>query len=150
MPKVDPRNIAYVSLRDFEEEEAFLIRKHNIKSYNTCSLINFGTENVVNQLLNQLSGCTDIYVSFDVDCLDASISKGTGLPVKGGIMPWEAELLTGLLLQSPKIAGFELTELNPLLDTDNQTTTLAYRILEKGIESIKNQHHSRHRKMLTE
>jgi arginase len=36
---------------------------------------------------------------FDTDCLDGSISKGTGLPVENGLMPNEAEDLLSVILQ---------------------------------------------------
>lgn len=139
-PKVRPSNIVYVSLRDYEKEEAHLIETYGINHINTCSLVNFGTEDVVAKIFDQLQNCTDIYVSFDVDSLDSSVSRGTGLPVKGGLMPWEAELLVSLLLKNPKVACFEITEFNTFLDLFNETAPIVYDILEKGILAMQNSH----------
>lgn len=46
--------------------------------------------------------CSDIYLSFDTDSLEGSISKGTGLPVNNGIMPKEAEEFIGLFYKIQK------------------------------------------------
>lgn len=44
---------------------------------------NKGAENIVRSAIRYLADCTDIYISFDVDNLDSSISKGTGTSSNG-------------------------------------------------------------------
>ena len=44
-----------------------------------------GTSFVVEDALKRLEHCDRIYVSFDVDSMDANISRGTGTPVKSGL-----------------------------------------------------------------
>lgn len=135
-PKILPQDIVYISLRDFEKEEASLIKTHGIKAISTQTIRDCGTPGVVRSILKQLEYCTDIYVSFDTDCLDASVSKGTGLPVQRGLMPDEAGKLTEMLLESPKAVCFEITELNPFLDINDETTSIIYQILVKGIRAL--------------
>jgi arginase len=137
-PKIQPQNIVYISLRDYEDEEYHLIRKRGIINYDAGFLINKGIENVVNRIFDQLEHCTDIYISFDVDCLDPLFSKGTGLPVQGGLLPGDAELLTGMLLGKPRVICMEVTEYNPFLDIDKRTAGIVYNILEKGVWAINN------------
>jgi len=84
-----------------------------------------------------LKDCTDIYLSFDTDSLEGSISKGTGLPVDGGIMPREAEELIGIILKDPKLICFEITELNPSFDVNHATTIMVYHIFEKALNVLK-------------
>jgi arginase len=136
-PKVLPQDIVYVSLRDFEEEEALLIKNHRIKAISTESVRRCGISGVVNTILKQLEYCTDIYVSFDTDCLDATISRGTGLTVDGGLMPHEAEQLITLLMENLKICCLEFTELNPFFDTNNETTAIIYQLCKAGIQSLR-------------
>ena len=85
MPKVLPEDIVFISLRDYEKEEKALIEKYGMKVITTGELRRIGAENVSRKVLRYLSDCTDIYVSFDVDSLDPSISIGTGTPVDKGI-----------------------------------------------------------------
>ncbi|HRD42628.1 MAG TPA: arginase [Ferruginibacter sp.] len=113
MPKVLPEDIVFISLRDFEREEKSLIEKYGMKVITTGELRRIGAENVSRKVLRYLSDCTDIYVSFDVDSLDSSISKGTGTPVSNGLKEREAEDLISKFMQNRKVCCFEITEVNP-------------------------------------
>lgn len=137
-PKILPQDIVYVSLRDFEKEEASLISAYGIKTISTETIRRCGMREAVKTILRQLDYCTDIYVSFDADCLDASVSIGTGLPVDGGLMPLEAELLITLLMENRKACCLEFTELNPFLDKDGETTTIIYQLLKKSMIALSN------------
>jgi arginase len=75
-PKVLPEDVVYISIRDYEKEERHLIEKHGMKVVTTGEVRRKGPENIVRAVLRYLGDCTDIYLGFDVDSLDASISKG--------------------------------------------------------------------------
>ena len=98
-PKVLPEDIVFISLRDYEKEEKHLIEKYGMKVISTSEVRRKGAENVVRSVIRYLSDCTDIYISFDVDSLDASISKGTGTPVSNGLREREAEDLISKFMQ---------------------------------------------------
>jgi arginase len=119
-PKVLPEDVVIISLRDYEKEERALIEKHGIKIITTNEVRRNGPESVSRKVLRYLSDCTDIYVSFDVDSLDSSISKGTGTPVSNGLREREAEDLISKFMQNRKICCFEITEVNPTLDKDGR------------------------------
>lgn len=136
-PKVLPENIVMISLRDFEKEEKSLIDKYGIKVITTNEVRRNGAESVSKKVLRYLSDCSDIYVSFDVDSLDSSISKGTGTPVSNGLKEREAEDLISKLMQSRKICCFEITEVNPTLDKENLMAEIAFNILQRSINILK-------------
>ncbi|RYF85469.1 MAG: arginase, partial [Chitinophagaceae bacterium] len=100
--KVLPEDVVFISLRDFEKEEKHLIEKHGMKVITTAEVRRIGAENVSRKVLRYLGDCTDIYVSFDVDSLDSSISKGTGTPVSNGLREREAEDLISKFMQNRK------------------------------------------------
>lgn len=135
-PKVLPEDIVFISLRDFEKEEKYLIDKYGMKVITTAEFRKKGVENVVRALTKLLNDCTDIYVSFDVDCLDSSISKGTGTPVSNGLREREAEDLVSKLMQNPKICCFEITEVNPTLDKENLMSEIAFNILQRSVNVL--------------
>jgi arginase len=139
MPKVLPQHLVYVSLRDLEEEEEDLIDSLGIKNITTQTLRRNGITHTVGKIFEQLKDCTDIYVSFDTDSLEGSISKGTGLPVNGGLLPSEAEWLVTFLLGNPRVTCFEITEFNPSLDENNVTKNMVYNVLERAIATLQNQ-----------
>jgi len=135
-PKVSPDDIVFISLRDYEKEEKYLIDKYGMKVITTGELRRKGPENVVRAALRFLNECTDIYVSFDVDCLDSSISKGTGTPVSNGLREREAEDLVSKFMQNRKICCFEITEVNPTLDKENLMAEIAFNILQRSVNVL--------------
>lgn len=134
--KVLPEDIVFISLRDFEKEEKAIIEKHGIKVIPTSEVRRNGAENVSRKVLRYLSDCTDIYVSFDVDSLDSSISKGTGTPVGNGLREREAEDLISKFMQNRKVCCFEITEVNPTLDKENMMAEIAFNILQRSVNIL--------------
>jgi arginase len=135
-PKVLSEDVVLVSLRDYEKEEKYLIDKYDIKVITTKELRNKGVEQVIRQITRYLSDCTDIYVSFDVDSLDPTISKGTGTPVSNGLKEREAEDLVSKLMQNRKVCCLELTEVNPTLDKENLMAEIAFNILQRSVNVL--------------
>jgi arginase len=134
--KVLPEDVVFISLRDFEKEEKFLIEKYGIKVIPTSEVRRNGAENVSRKVLRYLSDCTDIYVSFDVDSLDSSISRGTGTPVGNGLREREAEDLISKFMQNRKVCCFEITEVNPTLDKENLMAEIAFNILQRSVNIL--------------
>lgn len=134
--KVLPEDVVFISLRDFEKEEKAIIEKHGIKVIPTSEVRRNGAENVSRKVLRYLSDCTDIYVSFDVDSLDSSISRGTGTPVGNGLKEREAEDLISKFMQNRKVCCFEITEVNPTLDKENLMAEIAFNILQRSVNIL--------------
>lgn len=135
-PKVLPEDVVYISLRDYEKEERHLIEKYGMKVITTKEVRSKGPENIVRAVIRYLSDCTDIYVSFDVDSLDSSISKGTGTPVNNGLREREAEDLISKFMQNRKVCCFEITEVNPTLDKENLMAEIAFNILQRSVNVL--------------
>ena len=135
-PKILPEDTVLISLRDYEKEEKHLIDKYGIKVFNTKEVRSKGVEQTIRQVTRYLSSCTHIYVSFDVDCLDSAISKGTGTPVGNGLREREAEDLVSKLMQHRKICCLEITEVNPTLDKENLMAEIAFNILQRSVNVL--------------
>lgn len=135
-PKILPEDIVYIALRDYEKEEEALLKKYNIKVIPVSEVRKKGVEYVIRQTLKYLNKCDDIYVSFDVDSMDSSISRGTGTPVSNGLKEREAEDLVASLVQSHKICCLEITEVNPTLDKENLMAEIAFNILHRSVNLL--------------
>jgi arginase len=135
-PMISPEDIVFIGLRDYEKEEEYLLKKYNIKVIPVQEVRRKGVENVVRQTMLHLSNCDDIYVSFDVDSLDSSISRGTGTPVSNGLREKEAEDLIASFMQNHKICCFEVTEVNPTLDKENLMAEIAFNILQRSVNLL--------------
>jgi agmatinase len=69
-----------------------------------------------------------VWLSFDVDCLDAAFVPGTGWPEPGGFLPREAlELVQGVAARG--LAGIEVVECSPPYDSADITSLVATRIV---------------------
>jgi arginase len=134
-PKILPQDLVFIGIRDLEEEEWDVLEKKGIRYYTPNDLTDLGTHRVVDETLEQLSGCDLLYVSFDVDSLESEISLGTGTPVSRGLSVEQAVSILKRLWRDPRLCVFEVTEVNPLLDNRNKTAELVTEILEEIIDS---------------
>ncbi|GAA4316077.1 arginase [Compostibacter hankyongensis] len=132
-PKVSPEDVVFISLRDYEKEEEHLIRKYHMKVITTAEIRKQGAEAVAQSVLDYLDGCDAVYISFDVDSLDAAISKGTGTPVSNGLHEQEAGELMARFMRHRKVCCFEITEVNPTLDKENRMAEIAFGILQRSV-----------------
>ena len=135
-PKVLPEDVVLISTRDYEKEEKYVIDKHNIKLITTKEVRVKGPENIVRSVVRHLDDCTDIYISFDVDSLDSSISRGTGTPVGNGLREREVEDLISKFMYNRKVCCFEITEVNPTLDKENLMAEIAFNILQRSVNVL--------------
>ncbi len=136
VPKISYRDLVYIGLRDVEPEESYLLKKHKVKIFTTNEVKRNGVEKISRDALAHLSQCGLIYVSFDVDSMDSSISKGTGTPVRNGITEKEAGSLCVRLIQNEKVCCFEIAEVNPTLDKENLMAENTFEILQRVVSQL--------------
>lgn len=135
-PKIEPENLVYIALRDYEKEEEALIKKLNIKVIPVSEVRKKGIAQVARNVFQYLNKCDEIYISFDVDSLDSSISRGTGTPVANGLREKEAQDLLATMMQNHKVCCLEITEVNPTLDRENLMAEIAFSILQRCINQL--------------
>ncbi|MGE5381612.1 MAG: agmatinase [Methylocystaceae bacterium] len=92
----------------------------------------------LNQLLEPLTevkaaiGQRPVYVTLDIDVLDPAFAPGTGTPEAGGFS--SRELLSALYeLADLNVVGFDLVEVSPLCESNDNTSVLAAKILREAI-----------------
>ncbi len=128
--KIMPEHIIFLGVRDTEIQEDEMMKRLNIKKYSVDD-IRKSLKRCINESLESLSECEIIYVSFDVDSLDPSISNGTGTSVENGFTVDEVKKILNLIANSGKLSCLEITEVNPILDTKgNAMSEAAFDILQ--------------------
>lgn len=135
-PKINPEDLVFIALRDYEKEEEALIKKLNIKVIPVSEVRKKGIAQVVRNVFQYLNKCDDIYISFDVDSMDSSISRGTGTPVANGLREKEAEDMLATMMQNHKVTCLEITEVNPTLDKENMMAEIAFTVLQRCINQL--------------
>lgn len=134
--KIDPEDIVYIAVRDFEEEEAGLMKQYNLRNYTVDEVRTRGAAVIADEVLQRFASYEILYVSFDVDSMDTSISRGTGTPVDNGLLLDEVNILIQKFLSSPKTRCFEIVEVNPLLDDKNKMAEVAFEIIKLAAQTV--------------
>lgn len=70
----------------------------------------------------------EIYITFDIDSLDPSLAPGTGTIESGGLFYEQARALLEQVIESNTLVGFDLVEVNPMLDPAGVTALIGAQI----------------------
>lgn len=125
-PKVNPKNVVLIGLRDVDEAERDNIRKSGVKAFTMRDVDELGLRTVMAHAIGTAMDGTDgIHLSFDMDSVDPDDAPGVGTPVRGGLTYREAHLAMEIINDSGAMVSMEIVEVNPVLDTANRTALLA-------------------------
>lgn len=116
-----PEDIVMIGIRSVDGRERDLMRETGIKAYTMKDVDQLGMTRIYEETLERLSGTERLHVSFDADALDPTVCPGVGTPVPGGLTYREGHLLMELLCESGRVTSMDIVEVNPILDTRNQT-----------------------------
>ncbi len=123
-----------IGLRDVDSMEKKLLRESGVRAFSMADVDKLGMVRVMEKALEIVG--TDgrpIHMSFDMDGIDPSEAPGTGTPVKGGLSYREAHLAMEMAFESHQLGSIEMVEINPILDTRNQTAALAVGLICSGL-----------------
>ncbi len=129
-PKVNPKNVVLVGLRDLDTLEKKTIRKTGVHAYTMREIDERGMRAVMEDALRV--ACSDtvgFHLSFDMDSVDPQFAPGVGTPVRGGITYREAHLAMEIASDCGRMVGLEVVEVNPVIDEVNRTAELAVELV---------------------
>jgi len=119
--RMRPEDIVMIGIRSVDARERKALRGAGIRAYTMKDVDQLGMTRIVAETLERLSGVERLHVSFDADALDPGVCPGVGTPVPGGLTYREGHLLMELLCESGRVTSLDIVEVNPILDTHNQT-----------------------------
>ena len=124
-PKVEPRNVAIVGVRDLDAKERRLVKDSGVHALTMRDIDERGMREVMSEALRFATDDTDgVAVSLDMDVIDPSDAPGVGTPVRGGITYREAHLAMEMIADSDAMVSLEIVEINPVIDLHNTTALL--------------------------
>jgi arginase len=133
-PKVDPRNVALIGLRDVDPLEARHVIATGVRAFTMRDIDERGMPAVMQEAIALASaGTAGIHLSFDMDSIDPVEAPGVGTPVRGGLSYREMHLAMEILADSGKLVSLEVVEVNPVLDIANRTADLAVEVLTSAL-----------------
>ena len=133
------RNFIQVGLRgSWPGPSGFEWMRANDMRYHTMAEIDRdGWTNVMREVLDQANeGPEYLHISFDIDVMDPAYTSGTGTPVPGGLTPREVFYMVRGLCSENNVVGFDLVELNPLVDPGYTTMLNAKKVVDECMTGI--------------
>ena len=130
---IDTKTSLQIGIRTPEQEEIDNIKKNNIQVISPFDIVEKGVKQISDSILEILG--KNVYVSFDMDCVDPAFAPGVSVPVPMGLKNVEvAYLLKKIVKQG--ILGMDLMEVCPEYDIKDRTSHLASRMIGETISSI--------------
>jgi arginase len=125
-PKVEPANVALIGVRELDPGEKSLLLSSGVHVFTMHEVDRRGLTNVVAEALERIdSGVDGIHLSLDLDVIDPTQAPGVGTPVMGGLSYREGHLAMELLAETGRVVSMDVVEVNPILDSHNETANLA-------------------------
>jgi agmatinase len=134
LPYIDPKSSVMIGIRSPELEEIENIQKYGITVFSPADIQYYGFKQIIDDILSKIG--KNIYVSFDMDCIDPSFAPGVSVPVPMGLNPITASILLKNITQGG-ILGMDMMEVCPKFDIQDNTSHLASRMICELLSSVK-------------
>lgn len=129
-PKIDPRNVALIGIRDIDPGERALIRELGVRAFSAREMDERGMNSIMDEALEIASnGTAGYHVTLDVDFIDPRFAPGVGTPVPGGATYRESHLAMERVADHGGMLSLEYAELNPIFDVRNQSAEVGVELL---------------------
>jgi arginase len=129
-PKVDPKNVCLIGLRDVDALERSYVRQTGVKAFTMREIDEAGMRTVMREAIAiATDGTAGFHLSFDMDAVDPREAPGVGTPVRGGLTYREAHLVMEMAFDSAQMSSLDLVEVNPVIDEVNRTAVLGVELV---------------------
>jgi arginase len=129
-PKIDPRHVALVGVREVDILERPQVRESGIHVFTMRDIDERGLRTVMSEAITIASqGTAGFHLSLDLDYVDPRDAPGVGTPVRGGATYREAHLAMEMICDSNGMVSMEAVEVNPVYDEVNRTAELAVELI---------------------
>jgi arginase len=133
-PKIRADRTVLIGIRNLDDLEKQKILAAKVHVFTMKDIDRHGIAVVMKRALALAGkGTMGVHVSFDLDVCDPTIAPGVGTPVKGGLDYREAHMVMEMVADSGRLLALDLVEVNPILDTANQTAILAAELASSAL-----------------
>lgn len=138
IPNVKPKNLVQIGIGGWQVPRPavpnMIDRETNI--FTMDDIEKHGIDTIAEWALERAWDGTDaVYMSYDIDSIEAAFVPGTGWPEPGGLLPREALKLVGLIAKEG-LCGMEVVEVSPPYDHADITSLMALRIIVDALGSM--------------
>ena len=132
MANAPAKNLVQLGIGGWQvpREGVKVCRERGTNVLTVTDICEMGLEAAAQFAIERATDGTDcVYISFDIDCIDAGFVPGTGWPEPGGLLPREALKLLELIVRNVPVCGLELVEVSPPYDISDMTSLMACRVI---------------------
>ena len=122
-----------LAIRDIDPGEKDNIKRAGVTPFTMADIDRLGMAQAMEKAIAVASKGDGIHLSLDMDAIDPDEAPGVGTPVRGGLTYREAQLAMEMLAASGKLRSIEVCEVNPILDRENRTATLAVELIASAL-----------------
>ncbi|HAF11186.1 MAG TPA: arginase [Chloroflexi bacterium] len=122
-----------LGIRDIDPGEKANIKRAGVTPITMADIDRIGMAKAMENAIAVASKGDGIHLSLDMDAIDPDEAPGVGTPVRGGLTYREAQLAMEMLAASGKLRSIEVCEVNPILDRENRTATLAVELIASAL-----------------
>lgn len=122
-----------LGIRDIDAGEKANIKRAGVTPITMADIDRIGMAKAMENAIAVASKGDGIHLSLDMDAIDPDEAPGVGTPVRGGLTYREAQLAMEMLAASGKLRSIEVCEVNPILDRENRTATLAVELIASAL-----------------
>ncbi len=125
---VKPENVVLVGIRNWDKEEYRFLQEKNIKYYPMKALASEGLQTICDAVMAAAKDWEALYLSIDVDAVDAAFVPGTGYPEVGGLTSRELLYFVHRIKHLKNLKAADIVEVNPPKDIADMTARLAAKL----------------------
>jgi agmatinase len=134
LPSIDVKSSIQIGIRTPEQEEIDNLKKYDLKVITPFDIVEKGVNEISKSILQTIG--KNVYISFDMDCIDPAYAPGVSVPVPMGLKNVEAVILLKAIVNQG-IIGMDIMEVCPSYDIKDRTSHLASRMIAEVLSSCK-------------
>jgi agmatinase len=112
-----PDHLIQIGIRSSGHDRNHWEKKFGHTQFWTQEILEKGPIIISEEIIHKLKSLNveEIYISFDIDCLDQEYAGATGTPEPNGLSPFEPMVILQALFENFKITGSDIAEIAPMV-----------------------------------
>lgn len=127
--KVHKSNVLHIGGSDWDQAELDLVRREGVATFTMDDILTKTFAPLLPMVQKLQSQVKYIWISVDLDSIDAQYAPAAGMPNQKGLLYREIKMLAEYIGKHCNVIGIDVVEYNPLEDVDKKTAGLATELI---------------------
>lgn len=127
--KIKKENMLHIGGCDFDQAELDLVQQEKLQTFSMLDLLKHNLAPLFPMIDALAERVDNVWVSLDLDAIDAVYAPGAGMPNKKGLTYREIAAIADYIGQRCNVVGVDVVEYNPLQDEGGKTAELAIELI---------------------